>query len=293
MGQLWCTATISYGAFGRPEGASRRYVHQITRFQGFQPPKINQEGPACDNVWTLCDSHIYLYISCHRCQQWWSESDRVRFWRLVSVMCPFSVQRDQLHLHTYIYMYLKKKKTTSMHFFRRRPMTMIWPDLAVTGLQLLYLHGPGSNNAMSEKQVQAVFKCLGVDICSPQRVAFAAPSWGTWNGLLTFIFWNGTTWKAPSTISWKLGSCNLYIWSHMISYDLIWPMAHSHVLDWTCLDSTSTAGEASGLHYPLVLDLESLSKCKLVMFFWERRSMKHLAHLRTGLALATSRGITV
>ena len=66
-------------------------------------------------------------------------------------------------------------------------------------------------------------------------------------------------------------------------------MAHSHVLDCPRLDSTSTAGEALGVHYPLVLDLESLSKCKLVVFFWERRSMKHLmlAHLRTGLALAT------
>ena len=113
MGQLWCTATISYGAFGRPEGAATRYVHQITRFQGFQQPKINQEGPACDNVWTLYDTYILIHIM----PQVPTMVERARFWRLVSVMCPFSVQRDQLHLHTYIYMYLKKEKTTSMHFF--------------------------------------------------------------------------------------------------------------------------------------------------------------------------------
>ena len=116
-----------------------------------------------------------------------------------------------------------------MHFFRRRPMTMIWLDLAVTGLQLLYLHGPGSNNAMSEKQVQAVFKCLGVDICSPQCVACVCSSklrnlkWVVDFHLLEWHYLEGT-------INHKLEAWQL---QSMISYDPWLILMSSIGLVWT------------------------------------------------------------
>ena len=224
MGQLWCTATISYGAFGRPEGASRRYVHQITRFQGFQQPKINQEGPACDNVWTLYDSHIYLYISCHRCQQWWSEPVSEDWLASCARFLFKGISYIYIRIFTHVF---KKEKTTSMHFFRRRPMIMIWLDLAVTGLQLLYLHGPGSNNAMSQKQVQAVFKWLGVDMFTPARGVCSSKlrnlKWVVDFHLLEWHYLEGT-------INHKLEAWQL---QSMISHDPWLILMYSIGLVWT------------------------------------------------------------
>jgi len=104
--QLWCVWT-AWGGCNKVCSPN----HQISRV----PAAKDQSRRS--SLWQCLNTIRLTYILIHIMPQVPTMVERARFWRLVSVMCPFSVQRDQLHLHTYIYMYLKKEKTTSMHFF--------------------------------------------------------------------------------------------------------------------------------------------------------------------------------